>query len=153
MLPRPNRASILAHKGGRNVSKPQILHFDEIPSIARGGGIISKPLAGPWMGAQGISTGVSTSPPGTAISFHTHNVEEAVTLLAGDAVCEFGGQSFRLKPWDTTYMPAGISHRFVNVGEVPMSILWVYAGDHVTRTSSATGETVEHMSPGDLGGR
>jgi len=138
---------------GWDVAEPQILHFDEIKPVARGSGIFTRPLAGPWIGADGFTTGVSTSPAGTAITFHSHNVDEAVTLLEGDAICEVGGNSYRLKPWDTTYIPAGMSHRFKNVGAGPMSILWVYAGNHVTRTSTETGETTEHMSPGDLSGR
>ena len=139
--------------GGMERGEQQFWHFDEIKPVARGGGIVSRPLAGHWIGAEGFTTGVSTSPAGTAITFHSHNVDEAVTLLEGDAICEVGGNSYRLKPWDTTYIPAGISHRFKNVGTGPMSILWVYVGSHVTRTSTETGETVGHMSPGALGGK
>ncbi len=135
------------------MAEPTILKFDEIPTVARGGGSYSRPLVGAWLGATGFTSGVTTSPKGRAIPFHSHNVEEGVTLLEGEAVCEFGGNSFRLKPWDTTYIPAGIVHRFVNVGDGPMSILWVYASTHVTRTLADTGETVEHMTPGDLGGK
>ncbi len=133
------------------MAKPSVVYFDQIKPVARGGGILTRPLAGPWIGAEGFSTGVSTSPPGTAITFHSHNVDETVTLLEGDAQCDVAGESHRLKPWDTTYIPAGVSHRFVNVGSGPMSILWIYAGAHVTRTSTETGETVGHMTPGDLG--
>jgi mannose-6-phosphate isomerase-like protein (cupin superfamily) len=131
--------------------EPRVLYFDQIMPVARGAGIVTRLLAGAHLGTEGFTSGVSTSPVSTAISFHTHNVEESVTLLEGDAACEFGGNSYRLKPWDTTYIPAGVSHRFVNVGEGPMSILWVYSGTHVTRTSTETGETTGHMAPGALG--
>ncbi len=132
------------------VGEPRILRFQDLKTVERGGGSVSRPLVGSWLGAGALTTGITTNPPGRAIAFHSHNVEEAVTVLEGEALCEYEGQSFRLKPWDTTYIPAGIVHRFVNVGEVPMSILWVYATTHVTRTSAETGVTSEHLTPGDL---
>ena len=135
------------------MGETRILHFDEIQAVERGGGSISRPLVGPWLGSEGFTSGITTNPKGRAIPFHHHNVEEGVTLLEGDAICEVEGQSYRLKPWDTTYIPAGVVHRFVNVGDGPMSILWVYATTHVTRTLQATGETTEHLTPGDLGSR
>jgi hypothetical protein len=30
-----------------------------------------------------------------------------------------------------------------------MLIMWIYGADHVTRTSTASGMTVEHLSGGD----
>lgn len=128
----------------------QVLHFNELPDIDRGVGITTKKLAGPWNGAQGFTTGVSTQPPGTQIRFHSHNVDEAVVVLQGEALFEAEGESHRLKPFDTTFVPTGVSHRFANLGSGVMRILWVYAGNHVTRTLTETGVTNEHLSAGDL---
>lgn len=131
------------------MSKAQILQFEKIPSVERGAGITTKPLAGQATGAQGISTGVTTFNPGTAIPLHTHNVEESVTLIEGEGVCEIEGKTQRVKPFDTTYVPAGVPHRFRNDSKSTMRILWVYGSTHVTRTLTETGETMEHMSPQD----
>jgi hypothetical protein len=49
-------------------------------------------------------------------------------------------------------VPAGIPHRFLNRGDGPMRIYWVYGGRDVTRTITATGETFEHLSESDRGG-
>mgnify|MGYP005849409027 CR=1 FL=1 len=132
------------------MAQAHVLRFDELPRVARGGGVETVPLAGPRVGAQGISTGVTRFPPGAAVPLHTHNVEEAVTLLEGEATAEVNGQLVPVKPWDTTYVPAGVPHRFLNTGPGRMSILWVYGGTRVTRTFVETGETVEQLSEHDL---
>jgi quercetin dioxygenase-like cupin family protein len=131
------------------MSEGHILKFDELPKVARGGGIETVPLAGPRLGAKGISTGITRFPAGTSVPEHTHNVEEAVTLLEGEGTVEIEGKQTPVKPWDSTYIPAGVPHRFINSGNGRMSILFVYGGTHVTRTFVATGETVVQLSEED----
>jgi HTH-type transcriptional repressor of puuD len=53
---------------------------------------------------------------------------------------------------EATWVPAGVPHRFLNRGDSPMRIYWVYGGREVTRTITATGETFEHLSENDRGG-
>lgn len=138
----------------RAVSEPCILRFEEIPSVSRGGGIVTKALAGAHVGTGAFTSGVTTFPPGAAIKFHTHNAEEVIVILEGDAQCDVAEESYPMKPLDTACIPAGIAHRFVNTGEGTMRILWTYGSTHVTRTFVDTGETVEHLSAGDtIGGR
>jgi quercetin dioxygenase-like cupin family protein len=134
------------------MSEPKILYFDQVKPVSRGRGVETKPLVGHWLEAQGFTCGITSFPVGAEIAFHSHNVEEAVTILEGSARCDVEGQSYDLKAWDTTYVPAGISHRFVNTGSGVMRILWVYATTHITRTFTETGATVEHLSGNDLAG-
>jgi HTH-type transcriptional regulator, repressor for puuD len=82
---------------------------------------------------------------------HTHNVEESVLILEGQATAVIGEDSFDLEPGDATWAPAGVPHRFANRGQTPMRIYWVYGGREVTRTICATGETFEHLSEQDRG--
>jgi HTH-type transcriptional repressor of puuD len=89
--------------------------------------------------------------PGTAIPLHTHNVEENVLVLEGEATAVVGEDSFELKAGDATWVPAGVPHRFANRGQGRLRIYWVYGGREVTRTIVATGETFEHLSEADRG--
>lgn len=134
------------------MAEGQVLKFDELPRVDRGGGVETVPLAGRRQGAQNISTGITRFPAGASIPLHTHNVEEAVTLLEGEGTAEIDGKLVPVKPWDTTYVPAGVPHRFINSGSGRMSILWVYGGTYVTRTFVETGETVEQLSESDRAG-
>ncbi len=124
----------------------------EITPLDRGGGVRTLPLVTRATVSEenAITTGISTYPPGTGAPLHLHNCDEHVTLLEGDAEVEISGEVTRLHRYDTTYVAAGIPHAFRNVGDGPMTILWVYPAKHVTRTFMATGETVEHLSAADM---
>ncbi|MFN8532916.1 MAG: cupin domain-containing protein [Dehalococcoidia bacterium] len=119
--------------------------IEQVEVIDRGAGIASVPLVGGEVGATNLSTGMTLIPPGGAIPFHTHNVEESVVLLEGIADVEVGGQTFRLNQYDTTYMPAGIPHRFKNVGDTTMRILWIYPSIQTSRTLLDSGQTMDHL--------
>lgn len=71
-------------------------------------------------------------------------------MLEGVGECEIDGVVRPVGPFDTTFIPGGVTHCFRNTGATPMSILWVYAGANVTRTFAATGETVAHLAGDDL---
>ena len=134
-------------------SLPMVLRSGELPRFDRGAGVVTLPYVGRW-NAEGnrVTTGITVFGPGTAIPLHTHNVEESVLILEGQATAVIGEDSFDLEPGDATWAPAGLPHRFVNRGEGPMRIYWVYGGREVTRTICETGETVEHLSEQDRGG-
>ena len=130
---------------------PKTLHPHDIPEIARGGGVRTRPLVGKWTtGASNLTTGITGFTPGTSIAQHTHNVEETVMILEGDAAVFIADQRYDLTAGDVTWVPSGVPHYFMNRGAGPMRIYWVYAGREVTRTLTATGETFEHLSERDL---
>ena len=124
-----------------------LITFADADRIARGGGISSVRLTPTPLEGQGFVMGITTFPPGTSIPLHSHNTVEQVTVLEGQGVAVLDGHERPAVPYDTTQIPAGEQHRFINTGSGRMRILWVYGSTHVTRTFAETGETVEQFAP------
>lgn len=128
-----------------------IIKTDEVQVLDRGGGITSIPLiTGASDPTALVMTGISTYPKGTGAPLHFHNCDEQVTLLGGAGEVEVDGVVTQLKPYDSAYIPAGRTHAFRNTAEAPMTILWIYPTQRVTRTLVATGETADHLSDEDV---
>lgn len=58
--------------------------------------------------------GITEFDLGARIGAHFHNCEESVMVLEGEAIAEIDGVRHLLKTGDTTWIPAGLSHRFLN---------------------------------------
>jgi quercetin dioxygenase-like cupin family protein len=105
--------------------KHAVLRPDQIKSHDRGGGARTTPLVLPSMGANTFINGITEFAASTAIPFHSHNCEESVMLLTGHAFLDIEGEVLELKPYDTTFIPPNVSHRFRNRSDSePMKIFW-----------------------------
>lgn len=128
---------------------PLVLRPSELPSVNRARGVVTQPLVLAERGSTSLTMGISTFQPGAVIPLHTHNVEEAITILEGEAVAIIQDQEHLVRPFDTTFVPPGVPHHFRNESGATMRFLWTYGGARVTRTYVETGETVEHLSAED----
>jgi quercetin dioxygenase-like cupin family protein len=91
------------------------------------------------LGSRAFLTGMTELQPGSKIPAHFHNCEETVTILEGVGVFERDGEQSELRPFDTTWVTAGVRHRFRNDGSSTLTILWVYASPTATRTLVSSG--------------
>jgi quercetin dioxygenase-like cupin family protein len=122
--------------------KGRVMRPSDIKPHERGGGARTTPLVTRGIGSTSLLNGITEFGPGAAIPVHTHNCEESVLVLEGDAIAELDGVQHAMSATDTTWVPAGIPHRFINASDSkPMRIFWTYASIDATRTIVATGET------------
>jgi putative monooxygenase len=130
-----------------------VLRPSEIKAAERGGGARTIPLVTRKVGSTSLLNGITSFDGGAAIALHSHNCEESVMVLDGEAIAEIAGVAHRLGPQDTTWIPANVPHRFINASATePMRIFWTYASIDATRTLVESGETrsvsAEHAQAG-----
>jgi quercetin dioxygenase-like cupin family protein len=119
-----------------------VLRPSEITPHERGGGARTIPLVTRKTGSTSMLNDITEFKPNAAIPLHTHNCEESVMVLEGCAIAELDGVAHRLGAGDTTFVPTGVPHRFINASDTQrMRIFWTYASVDATRTLVATGET------------
>ncbi len=127
----------------------RIARFAEMAMVDRGNGVRTTPLVSSALGSEELTTGVTALQPGAEIRLHSHNCDESVCVLEGTVTFEASGRRHSLSTCDSTFVPKGVPHRFVNESDRPARILWIYASGHVTRTFSETGLTVDVDSEAD----
>jgi len=85
-------------------------------------------------GSVGICGGYGEFNPGGSLPCHIHEYDESISIIKGQAICEVMGKRYRLSDCDTAFVPRGRPHRFLNESQIPMAMIWVYAGCEPVRT-------------------
>ena len=63
---------------------------------------------------------------GDAIPLHTHDVDEAITILEGTADARLGSTHRQIGPGTVIFVPAGAPHGMANSGDCPLAIHAVF---------------------------
>lgn len=123
----------------------RVFPYQEAEWLDRGKGVRSLPLSRPESGSQLILSGMTEIPAGGEIPLHYHNTDEFILVLEGQAVVAIAGEERAVQAMDSTLVHEGVHHRYVNVGDGPLRILWIYGDIDTTRTIVATGVTLRHL--------
>jgi len=99
------------------------------------------PLVSALTGSTQTLSGVTEIDPGAAVPLHFHNCEETVVVLEGQAQAEIAGVAHPVGPGETTWIPAGVHHRFRNPTGARVRIFWTYASLDADRTLVESGKT------------
>lgn len=75
-----------------------------------------------------MSGGYGLFHQGGRLPAHVHDFDESICIIDGTATCVVEGRRYHLRGCTTAMVPRGRVHYFINEGEVPMAMLWVYAG-------------------------
>jgi quercetin dioxygenase-like cupin family protein len=111
-----------------------IRRFIDSPVYALSEGAAFYDLFARRFGAVGICGGYARFAPGSSLPCHYHDFDESISIVEGSAVCLVQGERYELSGCDTAYVPKHKPHRFLNLSDAPMAMIWVYAGDEPERS-------------------
>jgi putative monooxygenase len=143
--PRPTRVftnqsfDVQRHSTNNPTGPEYLRRFETSESYELADGAVFCDLFAKRFGAVGICGGYGRFLPGASLPCHVHQFDESITIVTGEAICQVQGREYKLGRYDTAFVPEGRAHRFFNVSEQPMAMIWVYAGDEPDRTLVDTG--------------
>src|SRR5262249_27260053 len=106
-----------------------IARFDKAEIYPLADGTKFRDLFASRFGSKGICGGYGEFQPGTGWPCHIHKFDESITIVKGRAKCQVAGHEYSVGDCDTGMVPTGLPHRFLNEGDEPMAMIWVYAVD------------------------
>ena len=94
---------------------------------------------------------------GDRIPLHTHDVDEAITIIDGEAEARLGDDRRRVGPGTTIFIPAGTPHGAANIGDAAVQIHAVFPASTIEiamlerNPAPGTEGDAPHRSRYDLG--
>ena len=80
------------------------------PALELAAGVSVVFFASEELGANGFSTGLARFKPGAQLPCHRHECGESITVLQGQCDIAVEGRTYRLAPFDSIHVPAGLTH-------------------------------------------
>lgn len=111
-----------------------IVRFSEAAVYELSQGAMFVDLFAARFGSVGICGGYGRFAPGSSLPCHIHLFDESISIIEGEANCLVQGNRYVLSNCDTALIPEGRPHRFLNLSNGHMAMIWVYAGSEPERT-------------------
>lgn len=94
----------------------------ESEPINQGQGVSRKMLISPEVGSNFAMRQFSIEPNGF-MPLHTNRVEHEQYVLRGRAQLELGDEKVLVQAGDVVFIPAGLPHSYINLGQEPFEFL------------------------------
>ncbi len=75
-----------------------------------------------------MSGGYGIFKHGGRLPAHLHDFDESICIVEGCGTCWVEGREYEMEDLTTALQPRGRIHYFINNGNEPMAMIWVYAG-------------------------
>ena len=119
---------------------PHVVEHSSVPSFHLPG-IEHRTLAGTAQGLAALEVWQQTLAPGASTPPHSHDCDEVVVLLDGEAEVVEGNVVRRAHAPATVVLHAGPVHRIANVGTRPLAMIAAFAASPA-RARDAAGVTL-----------
>ena len=96
------------------------MHVVNVSDLEAGEGSRSVSLEGTEVGGVDLSIIFVDLDPGRGPRLHRHAYPEVFVIQEGRAVYTAGDETREVGPGDVVVVPAGVPHRFVSTGELPL---------------------------------
>lgn len=104
---------------------------DDLEGRAFGSGVAADLFNGVQHGLVDISLMFGEVQPGAAVGLHRHAYEELFIIHQGQAAFTIDGTTVEVQAGDLVVIPAGLPHRFVNIGADVLRQTAVHAADAI----------------------
>ena len=70
-----------------------------------------------------------------------------MAIVNGEGVAEVNGERFVLRPFDLSFMPPLVPHRFINESDQPFTMIYFYPTTEVSRDAVNPDEAPAEQTP------